>query len=67
MEKIESVSVQELNGWGDLRQLDTDLLLSGNLRLEQPLFQDPSRMDAFAVIFCVNGETELQVNLKNIP
>lgn len=64
MEKIESVSVQELNGWGDLSQLDTDLLLSGNLRLEQPLFQDPSRMDAFAVIFCVNGEAELQVNLK---
>ena len=64
MEKIESVSVQELNGWEDLSQLDTDLLLSGNLRLERPLFQDPSRMDAFAVIFCVNGEAELQVNLK---
>ena len=39
-------------------------MLSANLGFDDTLFKHPSRMDAFAAIFCVSGKAEVQINLK---
>lgn len=68
MKKIESISIQQLDNRQLVQnRLKSDILLSANLGFDDTLFKHPSRMDAFAAIFCVSGKAEVQVNLKNIP
>ena len=65
MKKIESISIQQLdNKKLAQNRLKSDILLSANLGLDDTLFKHPSRMDAFAAIFCVSGKAEVQINLK---
>lgn len=45
-------------------KLKSDILLSANIKFDESIFKHPSRMDAFAVIFCIGGEAEIQINLK---
>lgn len=65
MKKIESISIQQLDD-KKLAQnrLKSDILLSANMGFDDTLFKHPSRMDAFAAIFCVSGRAEVQINLK---
>lgn len=65
MKKIESISIRQLeNELLTQNRLKSDILLSANLGFDDTLFKYPSRMDAFAVMFCVNGKAEAQINLK---
>lgn len=65
MKKIESISIQQLdNKKLAQNRLKSDILLSANLGFDDTLFKHPSRMDAFAAIFCVSGKAEVQINLK---
>lgn len=65
MKKIESISIRQLeNELLTQNRLKSDILLSANLGFDGTLFKYPSRMDAFAVMFCVNGKAEAQINLK---
>lgn len=65
MKKIESISIQQLDNRQLVQnRLKSDILLSANLGFDDTLFKHPSRMDAFAAIFCVSGKAEVQVNLK---
>lgn len=65
MKKIESISIQQLNNEKlGKNRLKSDILLSANMGFDDTLFKHPSRMDAFAAIFCVSGKAEVQINLK---
>lgn len=65
MKKIESISIQQLdNKKLAQNRLKSDILLSANLGFDDTLFKHPSRMNAFAAIFCVSGKAEVQINLK---
>lgn len=65
MKKIESISIQQLDNKQFVQnRLKSDILLSANLGFDDTLFKHPSRMDAFAAIFCVSGKAEAQINLK---
>ena len=65
MKKIESISIQQLDNKKLAKnRLKSDILLSANLGFDDTLFKHPSRMDAFAAIFCVSGKAEVQINLK---
>lgn len=65
MKNIESISIKQLKS-NVLSQnsLKSDILLSANMRFDESMFRHPSRLDAFAAIFCVSGEAEVQINLK---
>ena len=65
MKNIESISIKQL----ETKQLannslKSDILLSANIKFDESMFKHPSRLDAFAAIFCVSGEAEVQINLK---
>lgn len=65
MKNIESISIKQLeNKVLSQNSLKSDILLSANMRFDESMFRHPSRLDAFAVIFCVSGEAEVQINLK---
>lgn len=65
MKKIESISIKQLEYEAIIQnRLKSDILLSANMKFDESMFKHPSRMDAFAVIFCVSGEAEIQINLK---
>lgn len=65
MKKIESISINQLEKETEVQnRLKSDVLLSANMKLDNTLFSHPSRLNAFAVIFCASGEAEIQINLK---
>lgn len=65
MKKIESISIKQLENETVVQnKLKSDVLLSANMKFDDSMFKYPSRIDAFAVIFCVSGEAEIMVNLK---
>ena len=65
MKNIESISIKQLESKVlSQNSLKSDILLSANMRFDDSMFRHPSRLDAFAAIFCVSGEAEVQINLK---
>lgn len=65
MKEIESISIKELENKALTKnKLKSDILLSAKIKFDDSMFKHPSRMDAFAAIFCVSGEAEVQINLK---
>lgn len=65
MKDIESISIKQLeNKVLSQNNLKSDILLSANIKFDESMFKHPSRLDAFAAIFCVSGEAEVQINLK---
>lgn len=65
MKNIESISIKQLeNKVLSQNSLKSDILLSANMRFDESMFRHPSRLDAFAVIFCISGEAEVQINIK---
>ena len=65
MKTIESISIKQLESKVlSQNSLKSDILLSANMRFDDSMFRHPSRLDAFAAIFCVSGEAEVQINLK---
>lgn len=65
MKEIESISIKELENKALTKnKLKSDILLSAKIKFDDSIFKHPSRMDAFAAIFCVSGEAEVQINLK---
>lgn len=65
MNAIHTISVQQLK---DLDQpvntLKNDIILSNNMEYKKNLFASPCRLDAFVLLFCVNGEADIQINLE---
>lgn len=43
--------------------LEDDVILSSNVEIKDNLFDTPCRLDAFMLVFCVNGEADIQINL----
>lgn len=65
MKEIELISIKELENKALTKnKLKSDILLSAKIKFDDSMFKHPSRMDAFAAIFCVSGEAEVQINLK---
>lgn len=65
MKSIESISIKQLESKATVQnKLKSDILLSANMKFDDTMFKYPSRIDAFAAIFCVSGEAEIQINLK---
>lgn len=65
MKNIESISIKQLESKIlSQNSLKSDILLSANMKFDDSMFRHPSRLDAFAAIFCVSGEAEVQINLK---
>ena len=65
MKNIESISIKQLESKVLLQNnLKSDILLSATIKFDESMFRYPSRLNAFAVIFCVSGEAEIQINLK---
>lgn len=65
MKNIESISIKQINTKQiEYNSLGSDILLSANIKFDESMFKHPSRLDAFAAIFCVSGEAEVQINLK---
>lgn len=62
---IQSLSIQQLDQeQAAQHKLKSDILLSENVKYNNDFFKHPSRLDAFAVFFCVSGEAEILINLK---
>ena len=65
MKNIESIPIKQIESKVlSQNSLKSDILLSANMRFDESMFRHPSRLDAFAAIFCVSGEAEVQINLK---
>lgn len=65
MKSIESITIKQIESKATVQnKLKSDILLSAKMKFDESMFKHPSRMDAFAAIFCVSGEAEVQVNLK---
>lgn len=65
MNVIEKISVSQLKKTGfDMNVLEDDIILSSNIEMKENLFDTPRRLDAFVLLFCVNGEADIQINLK---
>lgn len=64
MNTIEKISVRQLKNQGlEMNVLEDDVILSSNIEVKDNLFDTPRRLDAFMLVFCVNGEADIQINL----
>lgn len=64
MNTIENISVRQLKDSGvEMNVLEDDVILSSNVEIKDNLFDTPCRLDAFMLVFCVNGEADIQINL----
>lgn len=62
---IEKISVSQLKGTDlSANGLEDDIQLSANIEIRKNLFDTPRRLDAFVMLFCVNGEADIQINLQ---
>ena len=44
--------------------LDDDIILSNNIEIKNKIFDTPCRLDGFVLLFCTNGEAEIQINFQ---
>lgn len=64
MNTVENISVRQLKDSGVVMNvLEDDVILSSNVEIKDNLFDTPCRLDAFMLVFCVNGEADIQINL----
>lgn len=64
MNTVENISVKQLKKSGqEMNVLEDDVILSNNIEIKDNLFNTPCRLDAFMLVFCVNGEADIQINL----
>lgn len=65
MNTIEKISFSQLKDTSlDINALDDGIILTGNIEIKNNLFDSPRRLDAFVLLFCVNGEADIQINLQ---
>lgn len=65
MNEIDKISVRQLKNTGlAMNALKDDVILSNNMEYNANLFDSPCRLDAFVIMFCVNGEADIQINLR---
>lgn len=65
MNPIDNVSVRQLKTVkSNISALKDDIILSCNMEYTENLFDTPRRLDAFAVMLCVSGEADIQINLN---
>lgn len=64
MNTVENISVKQLKDSGlGMNVLEDDIILSSNIEIKDNFFEAPCRLDAFMLVFCVNGEADIQINL----
>ena len=69
MNTIEKISVSQLKNIGlEMSVLDDDIILSNNIeiknKIKNKIFDTPCRLDGFVLLFCTNGEAEIQINFQ---
>lgn len=65
MNTIEKISVSQLKNIGlEMSVLDDDIILSNNIEIKNKIFDTPCRLDGFVLLFCTNGEAEIQINFQ---
>lgn len=65
MNTIERISVSQLKNIGlEMSVLDDDIILSNNIEIKNKIFDTPCRLDGFVLLFCTNGEAEIQINFQ---
>ena len=67
MNTIEKISVSQLKNIGlEMSVLDDDIILSNNIEIKNKIFDTPCRLDGFVLLFCTNGEAEIQINFQEL-